>query len=102
MIRSDAMYFLYVFFCTFCNFSFLDFIYRVLTFETNGFNFNDMFIFSDIPTLVQVQEPWQKMYLGISIGKGICTHFDMVHLKKVPLHCKYLTGTNVIIFEITV
>ncbi|XP_068973563.1 rab3 GTPase-activating protein catalytic subunit isoform X1 [Bombus flavifrons] len=46
----------------------------------------------DIPTLVQVQEPWQKMYLGTSIGKGICTHFDMVHLKKVPSHCKYLTG----------
>ncbi|XP_076749790.1 RAB3 GTPase activating protein subunit 1 [Xylocopa sonorina] len=45
-----------------------------------------------IPTLVQVQEPWQRMYLGTSIGKGICTHFDMVHLKKVPSHCKYLTG----------
>ncbi|XP_031828496.1 RAB3 GTPase activating protein subunit 1 isoform X2 [Nomia melanderi] len=46
----------------------------------------------DIPTLLQVQELWQKMYLGTSIGKGICTHFDMVHLKKVPPHCKYLTG----------
>nr|XP_033333565.1 rab3 GTPase-activating protein catalytic subunit isoform X1 [Megalopta genalis] len=46
----------------------------------------------DIATLVQVQEPWQKMYLGTSIGKGICTHFDMVHLKKIPPHCKYLTG----------
>ncbi|XP_017884521.1 rab3 GTPase-activating protein catalytic subunit isoform X2 [Ceratina calcarata] len=46
----------------------------------------------DIPTLVQVQEPWQKMYLGTSIGKGVCTHFDMVHLKKIPSHCKYLTG----------
>ncbi|KZC08463.1 Rab3 GTPase-activating protein catalytic subunit [Dufourea novaeangliae] len=46
----------------------------------------------DIPTLVQVQESWQKMYLGTSIGKGICSHFDMVHLKKIPPHCKYLTG----------
>ena len=53
--------------------------------------------FSDIPTLVQVQEPWQKMYLGTSIGKGICTHFDMVHLKKVPSHCKYLTGMNTVL-----
>ncbi|XP_017796129.1 PREDICTED: rab3 GTPase-activating protein catalytic subunit isoform X3 [Habropoda laboriosa] len=46
----------------------------------------------DVPTLVQIQEPWQKMYLGTSIGKGVCTHFDMVHLKKIPPHCKYLTG----------
>ncbi|XP_017758239.1 PREDICTED: rab3 GTPase-activating protein catalytic subunit isoform X2 [Eufriesea mexicana] len=46
----------------------------------------------DIPALVQIQEPWQKMYFGTCIGKGVCTHFDMVHLKKVPLHCKYLTG----------
>ncbi|XP_078043927.1 RAB3 GTPase activating protein subunit 1 isoform X2 [Augochlora pura] len=46
----------------------------------------------DICTLVQVQEPWQKMYLGTSIGKGITTHLDMVHLKKIPPHCKYLTG----------
>ncbi|XP_076245852.1 RAB3 GTPase activating protein subunit 1 isoform X2 [Calliopsis andreniformis] len=46
----------------------------------------------DIPTLVQVLEPWQKMYFGTSIGKGICTHFDMVHLKRIPSHCKYLTG----------
>ncbi|XP_029053343.1 rab3 GTPase-activating protein catalytic subunit [Osmia bicornis bicornis] len=46
----------------------------------------------DVPTLVQVQESWQKMYLGTSIGKGVCTHFNMVHLKKIPPHCKYLTG----------
>ncbi|XP_076667332.1 RAB3 GTPase activating protein subunit 1 isoform X2 [Andrena cerasifolii] len=46
----------------------------------------------NIPTLLQVQEPWQNMYLGTSIGKGICIHFDMVHLKKIPPHCKYLTG----------
>ncbi|XP_019887701.2 rab3 GTPase-activating protein catalytic subunit isoform X2 [Ooceraea biroi] len=45
-----------------------------------------------IPALVQVQEPWQKMYLGGCAGKGACVHFDMVHLKKVPSHCKYLTG----------
>ncbi|XP_076182491.1 RAB3 GTPase activating protein subunit 1 isoform X2 [Ptiloglossa arizonensis] len=46
----------------------------------------------NIPTLVQVQEPWQNMYLGTGIGKGSCVHFDMVHLKKIPPHCKYLTG----------
>lgn len=46
----------------------------------------------EIPMLVQVLEPWQKFYLGVSMGKGICFHFDMVHLKKIPSHCKYLTG----------
>ncbi|XP_053989291.1 rab3 GTPase-activating protein catalytic subunit isoform X1 [Hylaeus volcanicus] len=46
----------------------------------------------DIPTFVQVQEPWQKMYLGTSIGKGIYGHFNMVHLRKIPPHCKYLNG----------
>ncbi|XP_076631744.1 RAB3 GTPase activating protein subunit 1 isoform X1 [Colletes latitarsis] len=46
----------------------------------------------NIPTLVQIQEPWQRMYFGTSIGKGICIHFDMVHLKRIPPHCKYLTG----------
>ncbi|XP_032690945.1 rab3 GTPase-activating protein catalytic subunit isoform X2 [Odontomachus brunneus] len=45
-----------------------------------------------IPAFVQVQEPWQKMYLGGCAGKGTCVHLDMVHLKKIPSHCKYLTG----------
>ncbi|KAL6427603.1 hypothetical protein ACFW04_008819 [Cataglyphis niger] len=45
-----------------------------------------------IPALVQVQELWQKMYLGCCAGKGTCVNLDMVHLKKVPPHCKYLTG----------
>lgn len=55
----------------------------------------DFFIyFSLIPALVQVHEPWQKMYLGTCAGKGACVHLDMVHLKKIPPHCKYLTGTR--------
>ncbi|XP_072752258.1 rab3 GTPase-activating protein catalytic subunit [Anoplolepis gracilipes] len=45
-----------------------------------------------IPALVQVQELWQKMYLGYCAGKGTSVNLDMVHLKKVPPHCKYLTG----------
>ncbi|XP_066597838.1 rab3 GTPase-activating protein catalytic subunit [Prorops nasuta] len=48
----------------------------------------------EIPILVQVQEQWQKMYLGINVGKSTCTHLDMVHLKRIPPHCKYLTGLN--------
>ncbi|KAG5318252.1 RB3GP protein, partial [Pseudoatta argentina] len=45
-----------------------------------------------IPILVQIQELWQKMYLGCCAGKGTCVNLDMVHLKKVPPHCRYLTG----------
>ncbi|XP_076182518.1 uncharacterized protein LOC143154345 isoform X2 [Ptiloglossa arizonensis] len=40
--------------------------------------------------IVQGQEPWQNMYPGTGIGKGSYVHFDMVHLKKIPPHCKYL------------
>ncbi|XP_044596449.1 rab3 GTPase-activating protein catalytic subunit isoform X2 [Cotesia glomerata] len=47
---------------------------------------------SEVPALVQVQEPWQKYYLGVSVGKGTITHLDMVHLKKTPPHCRHLTG----------
>ncbi|KAL6266273.1 hypothetical protein P5V15_003133 [Pogonomyrmex californicus] len=45
-----------------------------------------------IPALVQVQELWQKMYLGCCAGKGTCVSLEMVHLKKIPSHCRYLTG----------
>ncbi|KAF7989236.1 hypothetical protein HCN44_007833 [Aphidius gifuensis] len=47
---------------------------------------------SEIPAFVQVQEPWQKYYLGIGVGRGLSTHFEMVHLKKTPSHCRHLTG----------
>lgn len=47
---------------------------------------------TEIPAFVQVQEPWQKYYLGIGVGRGLSTHFEMVHLKKTPSHCRHLTG----------
>lgn len=47
---------------------------------------------------MQVQEFWQQMYLGGCAGKGTCVHLDMVHLKKIPSHCKYLTGVYFCIF----
>ncbi|KAK2582517.1 hypothetical protein KPH14_004814 [Odynerus spinipes] len=47
---------------------------------------------SEVPFFVQVQESWQKMYFGTSVGRGSCVNFEMVHLKKIPPHCKYLTG----------
>ncbi|XP_015600324.1 rab3 GTPase-activating protein catalytic subunit [Cephus cinctus] len=46
----------------------------------------------EVPLLVQVQEPWQRFYLGVSIGKGSTANFEMVHVKKIPPHCKHLTG----------
>ncbi|XP_012275446.1 rab3 GTPase-activating protein catalytic subunit [Orussus abietinus] len=46
----------------------------------------------EVPAFVQIHEPWQKFYLGISVGQGIRTHFEMVHLKKVPPHCRCLNG----------
>lgn len=52
--------------------------------------------FSYIPALVQVQEPWQKIYLGGCAGKGTSVNLDMVHLKKVPPYCRYLTGLHVL------
>lgn len=55
--------------------------------------------FSYIPALVQVQEPWQKMYLGCCAGKGTCVNLNMVHLRKVPSHCKYLTGIYLLYFN---
>lgn len=47
---------------------------------------------SEVPIFVQVQELWQNMYLGTCVGRDSCVNFEMVHLKRVPHHCKYLTG----------
>lgn len=58
--------------------------------------------FSYIPALVQVQEPWQKMYLGCCAGKGTSVSLDMVHLKKVPSHCRYLTGMHFFKFNLEI
>ncbi|KAJ8680941.1 hypothetical protein QAD02_016728 [Eretmocerus hayati] len=46
----------------------------------------------EVPAFVQALELWQKFYLGINIGKGCRMNMNMVHLKKIPPHCKHLTG----------
>ncbi|XP_014211010.1 rab3 GTPase-activating protein catalytic subunit isoform X2 [Copidosoma floridanum] len=48
----------------------------------------------EIAAFVQVQEQWQNYYLGINIGKGSRMHLNMVHLKKIPPHCRHLTGLS--------
>lgn len=45
-----------------------------------------------IPIFIQIQEKWQECYLGVYEGERIRTNFEMVHLKRGPPHCQYLTG----------
>lgn len=44
------------------------------------------------PMFVQIREKWQKCYLGVYEGEGTRTNFEMVHLRKGPQHCHYLSG----------
>lgn len=45
-----------------------------------------------LPIFVQIREKWQRCFLGVYENNGISSNFEMVHLKKGPQHCKYLTG----------
>lgn len=40
----------------------------------------------------QVLEPWQNYFVGVFEGRGFRSEFDMIHLKKIPPHCKHLSG----------
>lgn len=46
----------------------------------------------DIPIFVQIREKWQSCYQGVQEINGMRTNFEMIHLRKGPQHCKYLTG----------
>ncbi|CAG2067564.1 unnamed protein product [Timema podura] len=45
-----------------------------------------------IPIFVQIHDPWQHFYMGVCEGKRVRSEFEMVHLRRTPPHCKYLTG----------
>lgn len=45
-----------------------------------------------IPMFVQIREQWQRCYLGVYENEGIRTNFDIVHLRRGPQHCQYLSG----------
>nr|CAD7196420.1 unnamed protein product [Timema douglasi] len=45
-----------------------------------------------IPIFVQIHDPWQHFYMGVCESKGVRSEFEMVHLRRTPPHCKYLTG----------
>ncbi|KAK5646611.1 hypothetical protein RI129_005075 [Pyrocoelia pectoralis] len=44
------------------------------------------------PIFVQIREKWQNCYLGVYEDEQVRTNFEMIHLRKVPQHCQYLTG----------
>ncbi|KAK4880405.1 hypothetical protein RN001_008551 [Aquatica leii] len=45
-----------------------------------------------IPIFVQIRDKWQNCYLGVYEDEQIRTNFEMIHLRKGPQHCQYLTG----------
>ncbi|KAJ9596359.1 hypothetical protein L9F63_012634 [Diploptera punctata] len=45
-----------------------------------------------IPFFVQIHDPLQHYYMGVCEAKGIRSEFEMVNLRRIPPHCKYLTG----------
>jgi hypothetical protein len=47
---------------------------------------------SQVPVFVQIHELVQHYYVGVCEVKGVRSEFEMVHLKRTPSHCKYLTG----------
>lgn len=46
----------------------------------------------ETPIFIQIGEKWQSLYTGVYEGNGQRTHFEMVHLRRGPQHCQYLTG----------
>ncbi|KAB0797415.1 hypothetical protein PPYR_08409 [Photinus pyralis] len=44
------------------------------------------------PIFVQIREQWQNCYLGVYEDEQVRTNFEMIHLRKGPQHCQYLTG----------
>lgn len=46
----------------------------------------------ELPVFIQVLEPWQNFFVGICEGRGVRAEYEMVHLSRVPSHCKHLTG----------
>ncbi|XP_053269260.1 LOW QUALITY PROTEIN: rab3 GTPase-activating protein catalytic subunit [Pleuronectes platessa] len=45
-----------------------------------------------VPIFVQIQQKWRRMYAGECQGPGVCTDFEMVHLRKVPSQYNHLSG----------
>ena len=46
----------------------------------------------NLPTFIQLQQKWRKLYSGIAIVPGVNVKFDMAHLKKLPSNYLHLDG----------
>ncbi|XP_045471865.1 rab3 GTPase-activating protein catalytic subunit [Harmonia axyridis] len=53
----------------------------------------------DIPAFLQIREKWQGLYLGVHQNEQFRTNFSMVHLKKIPSNCQYLSNLISIFFS---
>lgn len=53
---------------------------------------NYLLVSSELPVFIQVLEPWQNFFVGICESRGVRAEYEMVHLSRVPSHCKHLTG----------
>ena len=47
---------------------------------------------SATPIFIQLHQQWRHLYVGVCLGGGILTNFDMVHLKHTPSHLTHLSG----------
>ncbi|KAG0715159.1 Rab3 GTPase-activating protein catalytic subunit [Chionoecetes opilio] len=45
-----------------------------------------------VPIFVQVLRPNEKMFLGVGLGSGVRTDYDMVHFRQPPPQCTHLNG----------
>lgn len=46
----------------------------------------------ETPIFIQIGEKWQSLYTGVYEGNGQRMLFEMIHLRRGPQHCQYLTG----------
>jgi len=51
-----------------------------------------VFIFSNVPIFIRVQQEWRNMFIGICEGSGLRTHFNICHLKSAPHQYRHLSG----------
>ncbi|KAK8737776.1 hypothetical protein OTU49_004235 [Cherax quadricarinatus] len=45
-----------------------------------------------VPMFVYVLPPSEKMYLGVGLGSGVRTDYDMIHMRHPPRQCTHLSG----------
>ena len=51
-----------------------------------------LFLYSAIPMFAHVLQRWRKIYVGLCIGGGFRTVFEISHLRHGPTQCRHLAG----------